>query len=294
MTANRFEVRRIPLDPASTTPGSTLRPMARFAAVLDGEECASVVLGRAEVLEREPPEFTVARLSWSAGGSAAAEAVVTAAVNAAPAGAEVYFAVSTAGSANHSERREIAQGCGLSLFQEKEGFQWTDTGQALPNPTGLVVRSMAEVGREPFAPMIGRCLVGTLDRNDALVFPRHRPGEWADLFLERHAEPADERSWLLAETPDGEPVGFVGVAGRPDDPATGTVVLVGVLPEPRGRRYVDAVLLAGYRGARARGFTKVLSFVDVANHPMTAAMSRTGNDPDAHPWHKWIYVGKAE
>ena len=294
MAANQFEVRRIPLDPAAATPGSTLQPMARFAAVLDGEECASVVLGRAEVFEREPPEFTVARLSWSAGLSAAADAVVTAAVHAVPTGTEVYFAISAAVSANHVERREIAQGSGFSLFQEKEGFQWTDTGQSLPEPTGLVVRPMAEVGRELFAAVIGRCLVGTLDRTDALFFPRYRPGQWAGLFLERHAEPADEQSWLLAETPDGEPVGFVGIAGRPDDPATGTLVLVGVLPEQRGNRYVDVLLHAGYRGARARGFTKVLSFVDVANHPMTAAMHRTGNDPGAHPWHKWIYVGKAE
>ena len=34
----------------------------------------------------------------------------------------------------------------------------------------------------------------------------------------------------------------------------------------------------------------VLSLVDVANHPMMAAMRRSGADPTTHPWHKWLYA----
>jgi hypothetical protein len=66
-------IRRIELDPSQVSPGSTLRPIARFEA---GQ--ASVVLGRAEIFEREPLEYAVARLSWE-GDQSAAAAVVTAA-----------------------------------------------------------------------------------------------------------------------------------------------------------------------------------------------------------------------
>jgi hypothetical protein len=36
------------------------------------------------------------------------------------------------------------------------------------------------------------------------------------------------------------------------------------------------------------------ALVDAANHPMMAAMRRTGADADADPWHKWLYVQGAD
>jgi RimJ/RimL family protein N-acetyltransferase len=130
----------------------------------------------------------------------------------------------------------------------------------------------------------------TLDRTDALVFGRHHPRRWATTFLDHHASAADARSWLYAETTGGVPAGFVGLAQREGDPEVGTIVLIGVLPEQRGHGYVDQLLLAAYRAARARGFGAVQSLVDVDNHPMMAAMRRSGADPDADPWHSWLFT----
>jgi ribosomal protein S18 acetylase RimI-like enzyme len=108
-------------------------------------------------------------------------------------------------------------------------------------------------------------------------------------FLDHHASAADARSWLYAETTGGVPTGFVGLAQREGDPA-GTIVLIGVLPEQRGHGYVDQLLPAAYRAPRARGFGTVRSLVDVDNHPMMAAMRRSGADPDADPWHSWLFT----
>ena len=58
-----YEVQRIPLDPSEVRAGSTLRPIARFVAERDGTEAASVVFGRAEIFEREPLEYALARLT---------------------------------------------------------------------------------------------------------------------------------------------------------------------------------------------------------------------------------------
>jgi ribosomal protein S18 acetylase RimI-like enzyme len=66
--------------------------------------------------------------------------------------------------------------------------------------------------------------------------------------------------------------------------------VIGVLPRHRGHHYVDQLVYAAFRAARARGFTGVLSLVDVDNHPMMAAMRRTGASAQRHPWHKWLYV----
>jgi GNAT superfamily N-acetyltransferase len=232
----------------------------------------------------------LARLRWVAGRLDAARTVVVAAVTSAPQGAAVYLPINGAASADHTARRGIAEACGFALFQEKEGFWWADTGQALPEPAGLRLEPMSRIGREPFIPLLARCVGETLDRTDALVFARHRPRQWATTFLDRSASAEDTASWLYAETTDGAPVGFVGLARRDGDPGLGTIVLIGVLPEQRGRRYADQLLLAAYRAARMRGFAAILSHVDVVNHPMMAAMRRSGADPGAHPWHKWLYV----
>ena len=264
--------------------------MARFVVDCDGGEAASVVFGRAEIFEREPAEYALARLSWEQGRSDAACAVMAAAAQSGPGGEKVYFPVNAGVHGDHVERCRIAEDCGFRLFQEKEGFWWADTGQVLPEPAGLRLHSMARIGREQFAPVIGRCLAGTLDRIDALVLGRCPPREWAETFLQRHAQPADEDTWLFAETPDGAPVGFVGVAAHDADPRTGVLVLIGVLPEQRGNHYVDELVHAANRAARARGMTGVLSLVDVQNQPMMAAMRRTGWSAETHPWHRWLYV----
>jgi RimJ/RimL family protein N-acetyltransferase len=288
------EVLRVAPDPSQAPQGSTLRPIARFVVEHDGVEQASVVSGRAEIFEREPTEYAVARLRWAEGGLAAARAVVTAAVASAPSGVAVYLPVfATVGDA-HAGARGIAEACGFELFQEKEGFWWADTGQPLPEPADLRLEPMSRLGQEAFVPVIARCLAETLDRTDVLVVGRHRPEQWATTFLRHRASDANARSWLYAETKDGDPVGFVGLAEREADPGVGIIVLIGVLPEQRGHGYVDQLVLAAYRAARAHGFTAVLSLVDVDNHPMMAAMRRSGADPDAHPWHKWLYTTTRE
>jgi ribosomal protein S18 acetylase RimI-like enzyme len=84
------------------------------------------------------------------------------------------------------------------------------------------------------------------------------------------------------------PCGFVGLAQS--DPGVGTIVLIGVVPDQRGHRYVDHLVRAAYRASRVRGFSAVRSLVDVVNHPMMAAMRRSGADSSATAWHKWLYV----
>jgi hypothetical protein len=206
-----------------------------------------VVLGRAEIFEREPLEYAVARLSWD-GDQSAAAAVVTAA--AAAVDGPVYLPLNAVSGADHSARCQLAQACGFELFQEKEEFRWADDGQAVPEPS-LRLTPLSRLGREPFVPVIGRCVAQTLDRTDALVVARHGPEAWTTAFLDHRATGADAESWLYAETSDGVASGFVGLAES--DPGVGTIVLIGVVPDQRGHRHVDQLIRAAYRAGRARG-----------------------------------------
>jgi ribosomal protein S18 acetylase RimI-like enzyme len=74
-----------------------------------------------------------------------------------------------------------------------------------------------------------------------------------------------------------------------DEPATGTIVHIGVLPAHRGRGCVNDLLAGAASAARRRGFRHILSDIDTLNEPMAAALVRAGHDPAARPWHVWHY-----
>lgn len=186
------------------------------------------------------------------------------------------------------ERRRLAEAHGLALFQEKHGFYWRDDGGPMPAPERLVFRTLREVGREAYAAVMARAAVpGSLDRNDRYYYALCGPDAWAEVML-GFARDEDVDSWLLAQTPDGEAVGFAALGGFDED-ATGTIVHIGVLPEHRGRGYINELLRAVNLEARRRGFVAILSDVDVENGPMSAAMERAGHSPNARPWHVWHY-----
>ncbi|MDQ2674588.1 MAG: GNAT family N-acetyltransferase [Chloroflexota bacterium] len=175
---------------------------------------------------------------------------------------------------------------GFSLFQEKRGFVWTDTGQELPAPERLVLRSVRETGVDAYAAAMAATIPGTLDGNDQFYLELCGPEGWGREMVGA-LEEGDEDGWLLAYEPDGNRAGYVAV-GRFEE-GVGTIVHIGVAPERRGRGYVDELLRAANRAARQRGYGSVLSDVDVANAPMLAAMERNGHRAGVRPWHVWAY-----
>jgi ribosomal protein S18 acetylase RimI-like enzyme len=184
------------------------------------------------------------------------------------------------------EWRRVLAAAGFGLFQEKEGFVWTDAGQPLPPPSRLQLRALEEVGTEAFADAMAAGIAGTLDRNDRYYLEVCGPGAWGRQMVE-FVEPGDEASWLLGYEPDGMLAGYVALG--PFEPGVGTIVHIGVVPERRGRGYVDDLLAAANRAARTRGHRSILSDVDTLNAPMLAAMERADHRPGVRPWHVWSY-----
>ena len=180
--------------------------------------------------------------------------------------------------------RRVLEGSGFILFQEKAGFTWTDPGRDLP-PTTLRYRSLAEVGRTEYAEAMAAAIPGTLDRNDRFYVEKCGPAGWGRQMVE-FAEPGDEAGWLLADDENGR-AGYVAVGAF--DEGLGTIVHIGVVPDRRGRGYVDDLLRAAARAARSLGYGRMLSDVDTLNAPMLAAMERNGHLPEVRPWHVWAY-----
>jgi RimJ/RimL family protein N-acetyltransferase len=183
-------------------------------------------------------------------------------------------------------RRAFAEEAGFDLFQKKAGYVWTDPGGPLATPQ-LRFEPLASAGRASYGSVMAACIEGTLDRNDLWYWTLCGPEVWASEMF-GYLEPGDEASWLLARNADDEPVGHVAL-GTFDEPATATIVHIGVLPAHRGRGHVDELLAGAAQAARARGFRHIVSTIDTLNEPMAAALVRAGHDPDARPWHSWHY-----
>jgi ribosomal protein S18 acetylase RimI-like enzyme len=187
------------------------------------------------------------------------------------------------------ERLALFEALGLELFQEKEGFRWSDDGVPVQVPGRLRFPDVDEVGREGYAAVMAACGEGTLDRTDRHYWGGCGPGNWAAQMM-AYLQPVDTSMWLLGAK-GTEPVGYVAVGS--DDAWGSTIVHIGVLPRHRGKGYARDLVLAGTRAAQRAGIPTMLSDVDALNEPMKASMRACGHHD--HPlWHVWEYRGPLE
>jgi ribosomal protein S18 acetylase RimI-like enzyme len=223
-------------------------------------------------------------LRWEAGHVDAAAAIADAALGRAT--GEVHFTANPHVHPHVKERVNLAYRLGFELWQEKEGFFWTDPGGDLPVPECLRFRSMAEIGPEAYAEIVAAAAVGSLDRLQVDDVAHNTPLGWATEFIKIYSG-SDQHSWLAAYDPAGTPVGFVGVGHFENE--TGTIMHIGVVAEHRGNGYVHQLMLAANRAVRDRGWSSMLCEVDIENAPMLAAMERAGHSAAATKWHKWYF-----
>lgn len=233
---------------------------------------------------RELSLFALA--AWATDPAATLESMIRRTAAAVAPGLDLQIRTNPAVHADYPLRRELAGRLGLPLFQEKQGVRWA--GGEVRVPGRVAFRTITDAGTPLFRTVLAGAGAGTLDRNDRWYRDRTGPEHWADQMLV-YCEPGDEPSWLIGEV-DGRPVGYVAVSAF-DDAGTATVSHLGVLPASRGNGYAHDLLAAGTAAAVARGYTAILSDVDVLNGPMLAAMERAGHHASGTDWHVWDYRG---
>lgn len=268
------------------------RPEWCFIAERDGRAAGRLAVAALPLgcgLDTVEHRLTALRLADEGdAGVAVAAALLRAAAATLPDGPQTLDARVNAESHPHlAEWRTALEQTRFALFQEKQGFLWTDPGGPLPPSARLTWQSLADAGRDAFATAMARGIADTLDRNDRHYVDVCGAERWGREML-GYLGPGDEESWLLAGAPDGTLAGYLAVSPF-DEPGTATIIHIGVLPEHRGHGYIDELIAAAGRAARARGLDHILSDVDTENSPMLAAMRRAGHDPDARAWHAWHY-----
>lgn len=208
-------------------------------------------------------------------------AVATALVQAALAGfpQPVQYAVKVAGgwrddpatSAAVVWRRAAAHAAGLTREVERLQFEWTPAA-GVPVATGAL--RFADASDDEFVAVFTRIADGSLDAHTHASRAAKGVAATAraemDFYL---AAPGKREWWRLAYTPDGDVAGMAIPSATPYHVNVG---YLGVVPEYRGRGYVDEVLGEITRIHAAGGAQRITATTDLGNAPMAAAFLRAG------------------
>ena len=168
-------------------------------------------------------------------------------------------------------RADAARAAGLTEVVERLRYEWTPAA-GVPAPSGRLVFRPGD--DEEFLAVFRRVAVGSLDvatqRDLAIVDPDQQAR--GDLEFYR-SSPGERSWWRLAETASGQLAGFAIPSATPYHRNVG---YLGVVPERRGRGYVDDLLAEITRWHAADGADRITATTDVTNTPMAAAFDRAG------------------
>jgi hypothetical protein len=166
-------------------------------------------------------------------------------------------------------RTAAATAAGLTDAVERLQYQWTPAA-GVPAPSGRLVFRPGQ--DEEFLAVFRRVAVGSLDIQTRREVATIGAGPQARGDLEFYRSCPGERSWWrLAETTGGELAGFAIPSATPYHRNVG---YLGVVPELRGRGYVDDLLGEITRFHAADGADCITATTDVSNAPMAAAFDR--------------------
>lgn len=167
----------------------------------------------------------------------------------------------------------VLEASGARFVVERLRLQWRpESGAATADPR-LTFRGFE--GEQEVLELTTRALSGTLDAHSRGELDHASPGEVAraqfDAEFATYTTPREW--WQVAVDESGEAVGFVFPARNSYHHI---VAYVGVLPEHRGRGYIDGILAEGTRILAEAGAPHIRASTDVGNLPMANAFSRAG------------------
>ncbi|MFS0554511.1 GNAT family N-acetyltransferase [Brevibacillus sp. 179-C9.3 HS] len=181
---------------------------------------------------------------------------------------------------DHEERRHVLAALGFRISRETNRFEWhapvaaTVLASEEDTHDPIVYRSLPEVGEAAFVDAILR--VSHFTHDQQITEERLAKGALAqaqEMFLDLQQMKYQPEWWQLAYTAQNELIGFVMPTVSP---TFATIGYIGVLPEHRGRGYIDRLLKQATEVLVQAGETYIRADTDVKNTPMARAFLRAG------------------
>jgi ribosomal protein S18 acetylase RimI-like enzyme len=165
---------------------------------------------------------------------------------------------------------------GFALTLERVRMEWAPASSLPASTQRFTFRTLNEVGNEVFIAAMARVSEGTLDS-----YTQQRCAEIGALAEAREHFQDEQRFqkrwepywWQLAYDEAGALVGLVMPAENTSWPNIG---YIGVVPEQRGRGYVDELIIQGTQTLLKEGATRIIADTDSGNVPMANAFRRCG------------------
>lgn len=208
-------------------------------------------------------------------------------------GVRILEAYVTSGWEYQQSVQRLMEQLGLPLVQTKLRYVWHQTDEPLTEPARLTYRNLDDIGDEAFIDLIRRSSVDSLDRLDQLQVTEMGSEQHAHTYFDllKNEFGHFPHWWQAAYTPTGEAVGHVIPVPYNLHRHEGTIGYIGVVPEQRGRGYVDDLLRRGMAVMIQDGIQTMICDTDAPNIPMQRAFERSGyTQTDT----TWVYHGKLE
>lgn len=177
-------------------------------------------------------------------------------------------------------RHTLLSHVGFTIERETRRFERTTAGIQPTVSERLVFRSFTDVGEDVF--------LNAVERISASSFDQRTRSERAELgaaaearktFLVIQSMDYEPDWWQLAYTVDGT---LVGLSMPTRNPTYATIGYIGVVPEQRGRGYINDLLAQATMILAGTGADVIRTDTDVANFPMANAFRRAGYTEFAH------------
>ncbi|HZM76708.1 MAG TPA: GNAT family N-acetyltransferase [Candidatus Limnocylindrales bacterium] len=162
---------------------------------------------------------------------------------------------------------------GARVFVERLRLEWIAGTVIAPPSERLLFRPVND--DQELISLMARVLEGTLDAHSRRDLEN---GSAAEVARDQYhgdflGDPKPRDWWRIATLPTGEEVGFV-IPAR--NAYNAIIAYVGVVPEHRGRGYIDDILAKGTRIIAAHDVKRIRAATDVGNRPMAEAFARNG------------------
>lgn len=171
------------------------------------------------------------------------------------------------------DQHHVLQAAGFTLLVDRVSVQWS--GAPLPTPDSRVTFEPAvDLPEGDLIEIFAAVADASADHGMRLGRDSHGRRTEASMRLQAARRRTHEPHWFaIARDASSTPVGYVQSAL-----INGRAVLaeVGVVPEQRGRRFVDQLLTYGTSMLTAHGQTRVRAHTDQANSAMRRAFARAG------------------
>jgi ribosomal protein S18 acetylase RimI-like enzyme len=172
------------------------------------------------------------------------------------------------------KRIEVFENFGFSLSRETIRFEWKDIQTEIASSNQLTFRSLDQVGDDAFIQAIAKVSSQTLDRsilqNQARLGEKQYALEQFNMLKAFKYQPT---WWQLAYNFEET---LIGLIMPTENDGGATIGYIGVVPEHRGKGYVNDLIIQGTLILKSNGAARIRADADINNAPMIRAFQRAG------------------